>query len=304
MRKKKEFKKFSRPGELPKGRNTQVTKETTLLPFLFSWLKDLSKNSVKAYLKHKKVWVDGRVTTQFDTPLKPGNTVLISNEQGAVVFNHSKIKLVWEDKDLIVIDKAEGLLSVSTSRVQEQTAYFLLTKYAKKLDPRNKIFLLHRLDKGTSGLMIFARNQEMKEIFRSDWHTRITKRSYIAVIEGHLEQPEGTIHNFLVENSMYKVYVTHEPNEGKESITHYKVLRTSDEYSLVELTLETGRKNQIRAHMENLGHPIAGDPKYGALTDPNKRLMLHAFRLFFTHPVTQEEMRFETPIPRDFSKLF
>ena len=286
----------------PRGRRLTVKTPTPLLPFLFDLLTDRSRSAVKSLLRHGQIWVNGRVTTHFDTPLTPGDTVLISHERGRPAFNSPYLRIVWEDDLLIVIDKRDGLLSVSDSVAQERTAWAILSTYVREQDPRNRLFVLHRLDRGTSGLMMFARNKGVQEKMRSEWATTVTRRSYVAVVEGIPEHPEDTLMNYLAENSRMKVYCT-DPMHGKEAITHYRVLKHNSRYALVEFTLETGRKNQIRAQMEAAGYPIAGDPKYGAQTDPRERLMLHACRLWFIHPTTGREMRFETPIPTAFATL-
>ena len=290
------------PEETRRGQCSIVKSDNTLLPYLIELLSHQSKNSVKSLLKYGQISVNGRTITHFDTPLSPGDKVFISQEKGRVEFNHPQLKIVWEDEELIVVDKKEGLLSVSDSPTQERTAYFLLNQYVKKIDARNRIFILHRLDKGTSGLMMFAKNKNIQEYLRENWHEMITRRTYVALIEGVPEKKEDTIVTYLTENSRMKVYCT-DPQNGKEAVSNYRVLNSNVEYSLIEVDLETGRKNQIRAQMEYIGHPVAGDPKYGALTDPAKRLMLHARRLFFIHPATGQEMRFETPILQQFSNL-
>ena len=284
----------------PRGQRIIVNAPETLLAFLFTHLTDRSRSAVKSLLRHGQIWVNGRVTTHFDTPLAPGDVVLISHERGRPAFNSPYLRIVWEDDSLIVIDKKDGLLSVSDSAAQERTAWAILSAYVREQDPRNRLFVLHRLDRGTSGLMMFARNKGVQEKMRNDWATIVTRRSYVAIVEGTPEPPEDTLMNYLAENSRMKVYCT-DAMHGKEAITHYRVLKSNSHYALVEFTLETGRKNQIRVQMEAISHPIAGDPKYGAQTDPCQRLMLHACRLWFIHPVTGREMRFETPIPAAFS---
>lgn len=287
---------------LPRGQRVTVKQDTTLLPYLFDLLKDRSKSSVKSLLKHGQIWVNGKVKTHFDTPLRPGDEVLISHERAKTMFNNPYLRIVWEDESLIVIEKKDGLLSVSESQAQERTAYAFLSGYVREQDPRNRVFVLHRLDKGTSGLMMFARNKGVQEKLRNDWSTMITRRSYVAVVEGKPDPAQGRLVSYLAENNRMKVYCT-DASRGKEAVTQYRVLQSNDRYSLVECELETGRKNQIRAQMEEAGYPVAGDPKYGAKTDPAQRLMLHAFRLSFIHPVTGREVAFETPIPSTFRAL-
>jgi 23S rRNA pseudouridine1911/1915/1917 synthase len=284
-----------------RGRKLTVKEESTLLPFLLSILKDQSKTSVKALLHHGQIYLNKLKTTTATTPVAPGDEVFISYEKGKPEFNNPLLNIIWEDDDLIVVNKREGLLSVANAKVKERTAYNLLSTYLKKTDPRSHVFVLHRLDRDTSGLMMFAKNKQVQHTLQSDWNNMITARSYVAVVEGRPEKDSDLIVSNLTENANMQVYVTNEG--GKEAITRYRLLESNGSYSLLELDLETGRKNQIRAQMQSIGHSIAGDEKYGAETDPTGRMMLHARRLFFIHPVTGEEMRFETRIPERFINL-
>ena len=295
------MKKRFRPDNAPRGRNITVEQEATLLPFLFELLKEQSKTSVKALLSHGQIWVNQQATTQFDTPLHAGDVVTISYNRRKVVFNNPLLNIIYEDDSVIVVNKREGLLSVSTAKVRERTAFHILSDYLKKSDPRNKLFVLHRLDRDTSGLMMFAKTRSVQEKMQSNWNEMITERTYVAVVEGRPEKDSDLITTQLKENAEARVYVV--ADGGKDAITRYHLLRTNEKYSLLELNLETGRKNQIRAQMEYIGHPIAGDYKYGAETDPTGRLMLHAQRLYFIHPETGEEMRFDTRIPDSFKSL-
>ncbi len=301
MNRRFNYRKTKEQGNALRGRNITVEKETTLLPFLFDLLKEQSKSSVKALLGHGQILVNNVITTQFDTPLKDGDVVTISYERGKVAFTNRLMNIIYEDDSVIVINKKEGLLSVSTAKVRERTAFHILSDYVKKSDPRNKIFVLHRLDRDTSGLMMFAKNRAVQEKMQGNWNEMITERTYVAVVEGRPEKESDLLTLNLQENAEARVYVV--SDGGKEAITRYQMIRTNDKYSLLELNLETGRKNQIRAQMEYIGHPIAGDYKYGAETDPTGRLMLHAQRLYFIHPVTGEEMRFDTRIPDSFKSL-
>lgn len=296
--------KYTDPGQPAPSRERKVTvqEKGTLLPFLFALLNGQSKSSVKALLGKGHISVNGNVTTQFDTPLETDDIVSINYSRGKVVFNNPLLQIVWEDDYLIVVNKREGLLSVASERVKERTAYHLLSDYVKKSDPRNKIFILHRLDRDTSGLMMFAKSRAVQEKLQSAWNEMITSRTYVAVVEGRPEKDTDLLTSYLTENARMQVYVS-ATGDGKEAITRYKVLRSNGVYSLLELELETGRKNQIRAQMQSIGHSIAGDMKYGAETDPARRLLLHARRLYFIHPETGEEMRFETRIPALFSSV-
>lgn len=302
MRKQTNHKGGSFRQKTTRERKVTVKESNTLLPFLFEILKEQSRSAVKDLLSRGQISVNGKVIRQFDLPLEPEDTVGINYGRGKVEFNNPLLNIVWEDDDLIVVNKKEGLLSVSTERVRERTAYHLLSDYLKKCDPRNKIFILHRLDRETSGLMMFAKSRAIQEKLQSNWNEMITQRCYVAVVEGRPEKDADLIISSLTENAKMQVYVTLE-RSGKEAITRYRLLHTNQTYSLLELALETGRKNQIRAQMQSIGHPIAGDSKYGANTAPTRRLMLHARKLFFIHPTTGEEMKFETRIPESFTSL-
>lgn len=301
MAKRSGYTNTSKP-RTPRGRTLTVEGENTLLPFLLDRLKEQSKSSVKALLSRGQIAVNGKVTSQFDTPLVAGDSVLISYERGKVEFSHPLLTILWEDNSLIVVNKKEGLLSVSSQRVKERTAYHLLSEYVKKSDPRNKIFILHRLDRDTSGIMMFAKNPRVQKELQSNWNDMITARTYVAVVERRPAKENDLMISNLTENAGMQVYVT-AAGGGKEAITRYRTVNSNGRYSLLELDLETGRKNQIRAQMQSIGHSIAGDYKYGAETNPAGRLMLHARRLHFIHPVTGEELRFETRIPTTFSSL-
>lgn len=284
-----------------KNRTFNIEADNTLLSFLFESLKNESKTTIKSLLSHKQICINGRSVTQFDAPLHPGDEVKVYFDRNSIPFSHPMLKLLYEDDSLLVVDKAHGLLSMGTNRDKEKTAYHLLSEYVKKNNPRNRIFILHRLDRETSGIMMFAKNQEVQDILQGNWDNMILERKYVAVIEGKLPQDAGTIKSYITENSAFIVHQTNS-TEGKLAITHYKVLKSGFSYSLVELELETGRKNQIRVHMQETGHPVTGDKKYGAHSNPIHRLALHAFKLRFIHPITRREINFETPIPPSFFK--
>lgn len=277
-------------------------KPGTLLDFLFDAMPEARRTTVKDYLKHRQVMLGAYVTTRFDAPVAPGDEVRVNTTREFQVFSHPRMRLVYEDDDIIIVDKGYGLLSMGTDKIKDGTAYSILRDYLKRKDPRNKLFIVHRLDRDTSGLMMFAKNLQVQKALQSNWNSAITARTYVAVVEGRPEKDSDLIVSNLTENAKMQVYVTAE-GDGKEAITRYRLLHSNGAYSLLELDLETGRKNQIRAQMQSIGHSIAGDYKYGAETDPTGRLMLHARRLFFIHPVTGEEMRFETRIPDKFTSL-
>lgn len=277
--------------------------EAPLLEFLISAMPDRKRTNIKELLQHNQVRVNGSVTTQFDLPLQPGDSVEINLTREFPCFYNRRLKLVYEDNDIIVANKGYGLLSMGNDKVREGTAYSILKDYLKWVDPRLKIFIVHRLDRDTSGLLMFAKNQEAKERMQHNWNNMVLNRKYYAVVEGNVEQDQGTVRSYLAENSQYEVYSTDNPDEGQLAVTRYKVLKRRNGYSLLEIELDTGRKNQIRVHMKDLGHPIAGDRKYGAKSSPIHRLALHAGTLRFVHPMTRREMNFSTGIPTSFASM-
>ncbi|MDE6644539.1 MAG: RluA family pseudouridine synthase, partial [Muribaculaceae bacterium] len=211
--------------------------------------------------------------------------------------SNRRLKIVYEDDDILVVEKGYGLLSMGTGKAGEETAYSLLRDYLKRKDPRNKIFIIHRLDRDTSGIMMFAKTQEAKDAMQHNWNNMVLNRKYICLVEGRVQNEEGVVRSYLVENSRMEVYSTDDPNAGGQlAVTRYRVLADRGGYTLLEVELDTGRKNQIRVHMKDIGHPIAGDRKYGARTSPLHRLALHAATLRFVHPVTRKEMNFTAPI--------
>ena len=279
-----------------------VESDSTLLPFLFSVFQDKSRTTVKSYLTHRQVSVNGRTITRHDTPLRPGDRVSILSSRGFAPLSHPMLRIVFEDEYLIVIDKRQGLLSMGTEREKERTAYHILSRHVKQHDPDGLIFIVHRLDRETSGLMLFAKSQIVQERFQKNWKQMVRKRTYLAVVEGQMPHPKGVIDAPLCENKLFKVYVPAD-GEGTPATTHYRVVRQGTRYSLVELELETGRKNQIRAHMEHIGHPIVGDKKYGASSSTAGRVCLHACTLCFEHPITGRILDFSTDTPRLFESL-
>lgn len=284
-------------------RRISIKEEDTLLPFLFKSLaNEHSKTAIKSLLSKGQVSVNGEATTQFDTPLHPNDLITITYGRGKVVFNHPMLKLVWEDESFLVVNKKQGLLSVANQKVKEKTAYHLLSDYVKKVDLRNKIFILHRLEREASGLMIFAKNKGVQGQLHANWNTMMTNRSFGVVVEGRPAKDTDLLLSFNANAEHSNVYIT-SADSGTETIMRYKVLKSNDNYSLLELKMESGHKNLIRERLGALGVPIAGDVKYGAQTDPLGRIALHANKLYFIHPVTKEEMCFESPIPSSFLSL-
>ncbi len=281
-----------------------VKGNTQLLKFLLEQLKGKSRTTVKAFLAHRQVSVDNHVITQFDYSLFPGQKVTITLDRIPEEIKYKGLRILFEDPYLIVIEKEAGMLSIATAKEKLLTTYSILSGHVKRENPSNRIFVVHRLDRDTSGIMVFAKSEEVQSAMQRAWQEAVIERTYVAVVEGIVENDQGTIRSFLKENKALVMYSTKVPGEGDEAITHYKVLRRGEAITLVEVKLDTGRKNQIRVHMKDLGHPIVGDKKYGAKTNLIGRTCLHARVLAFIHPVNGNEVRYETPVPGRFMSVF
>jgi len=289
----------------PKETKLKVAEPTELMTFLLSKMGGMSRNSVKSLLAHRQVMVNNKVTTQFNLPLQPNDIVAVNSGRGTIELNHPKLKIIFEDAYLIVVEKKEGLLTVSTGNADETTAFSILKNHVKKGSPDNRIYVVHRLDRETSGVIMFAKNKEVQLILQENWHRIVTRRIYVALVEGKMEKEQDTIVTWLSENEKsLKIHSSNTDDGGQQAITHYRCVKSNDDYSLLEIELETGRKNQIRVHMQGIGHPIVGDKKYGANISPIGRLGLHARLLAFYHPITTEVVSFETQVPRSFLNLF
>ncbi|MGE0088051.1 MAG: RluA family pseudouridine synthase [Bacteroidales bacterium] len=282
----------------------KVTEPSELLSFLIAKLEGKSRSSIKSLLAHRQISVNYKIVTQFNHPLEPGHEVLVNFTPVQEDNRFFGLKIVFEDPYLVVIEKKSGLLSIGTDKEREKTAYTILSDQVKKENPRNKIFVIHRLDRDTSGLMMFAKSMEIQEKIQKTWDETILDRIYVALVEGNVEKEEGTITSWLKESVALKMHSAPYDNGGQKAITHYKVIEKNRYYSLLEVKLETGRKNQIRVHMQDIGHPVVGDKKYGSKQNPIGRVGLHARVLAFMHPVTGKVVRFETNVPRKFLSVF
>ena len=280
-----------------------VKEAVLLLDFLMKAMPGISRTKVKHMLEGGSVKVDNMKTSQFNFPLKPGNTVYVSKVKRSAELRSKYIRLVYEDRHLVVIEKNEGILSVPATAKQFSVKQ-VLDEYFQRRHYKCTAHVVHRLDRETSGLMMYAKSVEVQQILEAHWHEIVTDRRYVAVLSGVMEKDGGTVASWLKDNKAFVTYSSATDNGGRYAVTHYRTLKRGGHYSLVEMKLETGRKNQIRVHMKDLSHPVAGDRKYGDGTDPIGRLALHAYRLHFYHPVTGEPMRFETPLPPQFVKLF
>lgn len=301
---KKNRKPFKKATDNKIGATFTVAENALLMEFLMAQMPGKSRSKIKVLLGNKRVLVDGKQISQFNHPLTPGQKIEISKEP---VLPEKKIKdysIVYEDAELIVIQKQAGLLTIATDKEKRATAYSLLSDHVKQQDPDNRIFIVHRLDRETSGLLLFAKSEEVKYHLQELWNATVVERTYITVVEGAVEKKEGVITSYLVEGKTFVVHSSQDPKRGKKAITNYKVLTRNRGYSLLKVNLETGRKNQIRVHMQDLGHSVVGDRKYGATGSPIRRLGLHAQKLSFKHPISRKKMEFETKIPEEFLKLF
>lgn len=278
----------------------EVEREQPLLEFLLDKVKGQSKSKIKATLQGHGVLVGKKCVTKFDYMLKPGMCVAVSNTKRNLNILRSRyVKIVYEDQYIVVVDKAVGILSMAAGH-SSLNVKAVLDNYFHKSRQRCQAHVVHRLDRDTSGLMIYAKDMQTEQALERQWHEAVYDRRYVALLSGRMEQKEGTIANWLKDNSAYITYSSPTDNGGKYAVTHFYTLETQGDYSLVQFSLETGRKNQIRVHAADMGHPVCGDVKYGNGDNPIGRLCLHAYVLCFYHPVTHEKMEFSTPIPQSF----
>ena len=312
----------------------KVAEGGQLMDFLMAKMGGMARSSVKQLLGQRRVKVGNAIQTRHDFMLKAGDIVTVSSGRGNSQLTHPKLRIVYEDDDLIVVNKQPGLLTVAaTPGSSETTAYSILRAYVKKQNARAGIYVVHRLDRETSGLLVFARSEELQHYMRQYWRELVTERTYIALTEGVLSPREGKITTWLTEDKRNAVVYSSPVDDGGDiAITNYKVLKATTTpphpspqgresgsrhfsslegrsggvtYSLVELHLETGRTNQIRVHLASKGCPVVGDRKYGHGNEssPIDRLCLHAKVLAFIHPVTEKTIRFESPVPKEFNRV-
>ena len=276
-----------------------VREEGELLEFLMKAMDGISRTKVKKMLTYDSVYVNDRVVSQHNFQLKPNMRVSIKKSSEGNRFKNFWVKIVFEDDHILVVEKKAGILSSSTTP-KDESVKTILNYYLDKTHQHANAHTVHRLDKFTSGLIIFAKSKKVALEFEQDWKERVYDRRYVALVHGELPKSQGTVASWLKDDSHYVTHSSQEDNGGKYAVTHYKKLKSGNGFSLVELQLETGRKNQIRVHLQDLGCPVVGDLKYGDGSDPINRLGLHAYKLCFKHPVTGEDMKFETDIPKSF----
>jgi 23S rRNA pseudouridine1911/1915/1917 synthase len=300
-------KKYSKPGSKGK-KNRQstftVTKEDELLSFLLVNIKDKSRNKIKAMLTHKQFKVGKDIITQHNHLLKIDDKVTVSWDGAFRKESYEGVKIIFEDDDIIVINKRSGLLSVGSEKEKRHTAYRIVTNHIQADNPVARLFVIHRLDREASGLMVFTKNKHAQNNLKESWVTTHQKNIYLAVCEGTVEKDKATIKSYLKESKALIVHSSKNPKDGKIAITHYDVVKKNEFFTLLEAKQETTFKNQLRAHLKSIGHTIIGDKKYEAKQNPLNRAALHLRKITFTHPVTLKELTFETKVPEDFLKLF
>lgn len=278
-----------------------VREESGLLDFVMRALDGISRNKAKSILTKGGVQVDGKVQTHHEHRVMPGNVVTLRRNPAPTSASSPHYRIVYEDPYLVVVDKEPGVLSmgVGAGSLNMKT---LLDRHFAETRQRCTAHVVHRLDCRTSGLMIYAKSVAVQQAMTQDWRAVVTDRRYVAVVDGVMEQDEGRVESWLKDTTRMKVVSSPTDNGGKYAVTTWRVLERAREHTLIELKLFTGRKNQIRVHMADVGHPVTGDGKYGRQQEPGSRHCLHAIKLEFIHPVTKERLTFETPIPRHFIK--
>ncbi len=280
----------------------RVKKELRLIDYLLDI--GYKRTKVKQLMKHRAVEINGKTSQGFDYLLRKGDTVSISKgKKESKVLPTLGIKIVFEDDHLIVMEKPAGLLTIASETVKTKTAYFQLNEFLKLRNPRlrERIFIVHRLDRDTSGLIVFAKNEKVKKKLQEGW--KEVEKRYYALVEGTPKKKEDEIVSRLSETKSLKVYIDRHSEGAKLSKTKYRVVKAGRDYSLLDILLETGRKNQIRVHLSDIGHPVAGDKKYGAKTDHLGRLGLHSYLLIFKHPVSGAPLKFESKLPQRIKRL-
>ena len=279
-----------------------VKKDSELLSYLIDELH-FSRNNAKSLLSHHLISIDGAPVSQFNFLLTKGDTLIISKKPIRKKARKD-LPIIYEDSDIIAINKPFGLLSVASDKEKSSTAYRMVMDYVQAKDKHNRIYVVHRLDKETSGVLIFAKNEKLKEEFQNKWNDLVSKRGYYAVVEGVMEEKSKKIINYLRMNALNLMYVTSSKDKkAQKCITEYKVIKENEKYSLLDVSIFTGRKNQIRVTLGSLGHFVLGDDKYGEPENPIGRLCLHAYELIIKNPLTNKTYKLSTKIPQEFEKL-
>jgi len=276
-----------------------VEKEEELLEYLYDHL-DMPKKRIKQYLTHGSVYVNNHQTTKYNEKVVPGMNIIITTDKSN--NNSLPFDIIFEDNHIVVVNKPSGLLTIATDKEKEKTLYHMVREYLVGKDKRARIFIVHRLDKDTSGIVIFAKDEKTKNQLQEHWNEYVSLREYVAVVHGKVKKEKDRIVQYLKETKTNFVYVA-KNKDGKEAITNYEVLKETEDYSLLKIEIETGRKNQIRVAMASINHPIVGDKKYSELKETENRLYLHANRLKIYYPEIKKEILFETQTPSEFKRI-
>lgn len=284
-------------------REYPVNKNSELLEFLLETLKGQSRNSVKSLLTNHRVSVDGAPISQYNFKLTKGDVVIIS-KTAIHKKTRSNLPIIFENDEIIVINKPSGLLSIASDKEKGSTAYRMLTDYVQQKDKHNRIYVVHRLDEDTSGVLMVAKNEKLRDALQDKWNELVSSRGYYAIVDGKLNKKSGTLTSYLKKNAQNMMYSSKKEGDGQYAVTHYRVVQENDLYSFLDVHIDSGRKNQIRVHLGDIGHNVIGDDKYGNPTNPIKRLGLHAYELVLKHPFTGKVMKFNAPIPKEFETLF
>ena len=278
----------------------KVEEPVILMDFLINNM-DKPRKKAKQLLSNEAVLVNGHIVTKFNRPLFKNDVVSLKTFNNNLI--DPRVEIIYEDKDIIVVNKASGLLTIASENEKERTLYHMVSEYIKIKNKNARIFVVHRLDKETSGVVIFAKNEVVKKLYQDSWDKIVKYRGYIALVEGAVTKDTSTITQYLKESEDgFKVFAT-TSKEGKKAITNYSLISKNDKYSLLDVSIETGRKNQIRVAMQYINHPVVGDYKYGSNDKKLKRLGLHAHKLIIENPITNKLVTYEVAIPKEFLKL-
>ena len=281
-----------------------IKQDGTILSAAAALLPDHKPTKLKSMLRHNQLAVNGVPTSQFDHPVVAGDVLWVNFDRSFQVFSHPRVKLVYEDSDIIIVDKGYGLLSTAAGRPSNDTVFNIMRTYARKFSDKANVYVVHRLDRDTSGLMLLTRTKQARDRFVDNWNDMVLERKYVAVVEGQVQQHEGTVKSFLAENpDTFEMYSTDDKKIGRLAVTRYRLIKQGKRFAMLELAIKTGRKNQIRVHMHDLGNPVSGDRKYGGHSSPINRIALHATTLTLIHPVTGKQMTFTSPAPDNFHKI-
>ncbi|MDR1581860.1 MAG: RluA family pseudouridine synthase [Prevotellaceae bacterium] len=282
----------------------EVGEKSELFKFILAKMKGMSKTKIKSLLSHKQISVNDKIETGYNFPLHENDHVTVNFSKPEMDFHHAGLQIIYEDDYLIVVNKSEGLLAVATGKQEETTAFRIIKNYLQKQNRNNKLYIVHRIDRETSGVLLFAKQKDIQLALQENWHKDVHERVYYALVEGIVEKDSDSIVSWLNgDDKSKKVYSSLNDNGGQKAITNYQVIKRYDKLSLLRVELKTGRKNQIRVHMQSIGHPVAGDKKYGSVISPIGRVGLHAAILTLRHPVTKQIIKFETEIPKKMAKI-